>query len=121
MATREPVITQPAGNVVMTTWTLTANGDVGRGIKRPDFPDKTVGIRGTFDTTTIVLEGSFDSTDGVNGFWYTITDPQANSISKTNVALESALENILWVRPRCSAGGAGTNVIVELMSAKHYH
>src|SRR3990167_9128956 len=70
------------------------------------YPDKVVQFLGTFDTTTIVLEGTLDT--GASPTYFTLTDPQGNAISKTAVGGEQILENVYKIRPRITAGGALT-------------
>ena len=77
------------------------------------YPDKVVQITGTFDTTTIVIEGTLDTGD--SPVYFTLTDPQGNAISKTAAAGEQILENVYKIRPRVTAGGASTDLTVKLL------
>lgn len=114
MADITATVTQPQGRSALITWSAMAGTDLGVGKKVADFPDKTVSVRGTFDSATMTLKGSMNSTDGLNGTWFTLTDPQGNNIAKTSAAIEAVMENPVWIKPDISGGGASCALIVEL-------
>lgn len=100
----------------IVTWAaLVGAGDVGAGVQMGGWADRTVQLTGTWAAGTVLMEGSNDSTDGANGIWLPLTDPQGVAISKTADALEAILELTRWVRPRCTV--AVTSVVV-VMSAR---
>lgn len=76
------------------------------------YPDKVVQITGTFDTTTVTMQGTLDT--GASPTYFTLTDPQGNAISKTAAAGEQILENCYKIRPSVS-GGASTDITVKLL------
>ncbi len=97
------------------TWGPMANADVGLGILAAHYPDRTVQISGTFGVNgTVVIEGSNNSTNGQNGDWNTLRDPQGNALSFTSADLRQALENVLWIRPRVS-NGDGTTALTAVL------
>jgi hypothetical protein len=98
------------GVVSIFTWGAMANGDSGDPVERPDAADRTIQFTGTFDTTTIVWEGS---NDGSN--YITLTDPQGNAISKTAAAIEQVMEVTRYMRPRVTAGGGSTAIVPVLL------
>ncbi len=103
-------------NTKQVKWAMTG-ADTGVGVKIPDFPDKTIHLFGTWDSATIVISGSSDSTTGSDGTWTTLVDPHGNALSKTADAIEVILENPLWIR--CvSSGGTVTAVSVILTARK---
>lgn len=123
-------VKQRDGNLSVDVWDGLAwdaeadegeEGSVGKGLRLPSFPDKTVVIRGTFGTGgTLIMEGSNNSTDGLDGNWIQLADVQGNALSKTASAIEVIQENPLWIRPRVTAGDADTDIAVEMCSVKHY-
>lgn len=115
MATIQP--TNPAlglqsdnRGVSMVSWTPLAGTDVGAAIEMPSKSDRTVQILGTFDSATVVLQGSLNGTD-----WQTLTDPQGNAISKTAAAIEAVSEAVRYMRPSVSGGGGSCALTVLVM------
>lgn len=107
----------PRGTALIS-WSGLLNGDTGKGVLASSLSDKMIQFRGTFGVGgTIVFEGSNDSTDGTNGNWVGLVDPQGNAISKTAAMVEEVLENPLWVRPRVTAGDGTTSLIAELTAS----
>lgn len=91
-------------------WTGLLNGDTGAAVELVDYADKTVTITGTFGTGgTLVLQGSNDGTN-----WFSLTDPQANAISKTAAAMEIVLEAPRYIRPNVTAGDGTTSLTVQM-------
>lgn len=93
------------------SWTGLLNGDNGEAIEMPGSHIRSIHFTGTFSVGgTIVLEGS---NDGVT--FVTLTDPQANNISKTAEAIEQVQELTRYVRPRVTGGDGSTNLKAYLM------
>jgi hypothetical protein len=93
------------------TWTGLANGDSGEPVLFPGSTVKSIQFTGTFGAGgTIVFEGSNDGST-----YFTLTDGDANSISKTASALETVYENTLYVRPRVTAGDGTTSLTAVLL------
>lgn len=113
----------PASNTVGFTWLL-ANGDTGQPLPVVDFADKTMQIFGTFGSGgSVTMQGSNDPrviTDPSNAVWFSLTDPQANAITKTSAAGEAILENPIWIRPNCTAGDGTTSLRVNLSATRKY-
>jgi hypothetical protein len=99
--------------VVVVTWAGMVNGDVGAPVEMGDFGDRSIQVSGTFDTSTIVLEGS---NNGSN--YLTLTDPQGNALSKTSEAIEQVQEVPRYTRPSVTAGGASTSLTMTLLLRK---
>lgn len=121
MATVAPVI-QPietfGDNAHVISWTpLTAANADGGMIAMPGSSDRSVQITGTFDSATIVLQGSniLSPVVGTDADWFTLTDPQGNAISKTTAAGEAVTELTRWVRPKSSGGGGSSSITVSLL------
>lgn len=106
--------TQKIGEMRHITWTGLLNGDVGAAVSLAEFADKSIQFTGTFGAGgTIVLQGSNDLTSPTN--WFTLTDPQTSSISKTAAALEQVIEQTVWVRPNVTAGDGTTSLTAKLL------
>lgn len=98
--------------VDIITWTGLGDGDDGSSYVSYLRPDKTVQVTGTFDSTTIVIEGS---NDGSN--WHTLTDADGGACSFTGAALAFIRESPYYLRPRVTADGGGGDVDVILVAA----
>lgn len=105
------------GSLEILWETLTDTNEVGLGVISSHFGDKTIQLTGTFTTTTALIEGSNDSTNGVDGVWETLVDPQGNALSFTAAGIETILENPKWIRPRLSASGGSSDVDITLIAS----
>jgi len=93
------------------TWALLTSADaVGDAVEMPGSSARSVQIDGTFDSATVVLQGSNDGTN-----WFTLTDPQGNTISKTAAALEMISELTRYIRPSTSGGGGSQSLNVRVL------
>lgn len=114
MATKTPVPTpiksfgENSTHVVWENITLVA--DVCTPVEMSGSSIRSVQMSGTWDGGTLLLEGS---NDGVT--YFTLTDPQGNSISKTADALEQVEEVTRYIRPRCTVAGASTDLDVHMI------
>lgn len=95
------------------TWSGLGATDVGVGVQAFRYIDKTCqsyisGGGGQFGTSSLFIEGSNNSTDGQDGAWIFVHDPQGTDIqlSVTSGAIETVLENPQWLRPRVGTGTA---------------
>jgi hypothetical protein len=96
------------------TWEAltTANND-GEAFPAAAYPDKSVQVQGTFGAAaTIAIQGCNEEVP-VN--WYTLTDPQGNSLTFTAAKIEAILENTRWIRPALVSGGDGSTDIDIIM------
>lgn len=112
MATKAKTVTAlPYSGVKahVVVWAALANGDDGDPIELVGQGDRSIQFAGTFDTSTIVWEGSNDGST-----WATLTDPQGNAISKTAAAIEAISEMTRYMRPKCTAGGGSTAIVPTL-------
>jgi hypothetical protein len=93
------------------TWTLTGTDD-GGAIKFAQWADKSIqcGITGdTFNSGTVILEGSNDGTT-----WTQLHDPSNTAIAFTAAGLKQVLEMTAWVRPRASVSVTSVNVVMAI-------
>lgn len=102
------------------TWAELANGDTGSSWESWKLADKTMQVFGTFGTGgSVTMQGSNDPrviTDPSNAVWFTLTDPQANAITKTSADGEQIQENPRYIRPNVTAGDGTTSLTVILAS-----
>src|SRR3990167_100181 len=104
---------------ITATWCGMAQADVGVGVRLFRYGDKTVqsylGAGGQSGTSSGFVEGSNNSTDGLDGAWTYITAPQGNNINLSQVNsganMEAMVENPAWARPRV---GTGTGSLVSV-------
>jgi hypothetical protein len=95
------------------TWSgLTFSGlDSGRPIQMAGSSDRSVQFTGTFGTGgSVLFEGSNDGTN-----YFTLTDPQGNTIVKTAAGGEQVIELTRYVRPRVTAGDGTTSITCSLL------
>lgn len=109
MATIDFSITEFDRNphAILVTWETLTNGDQGRPIEFLEHADRTAQFTGTFDTTTVVLQGSNDGTN-----WGTMDDFAGDPISLAAADLRPRLVSGIprFMRPACTAGGGSTDV-----------
>ena len=99
------------GDIVEVTWNaLTAADAVGHPIRFPEWGDRSIQIAGTFDTATVVIEGSNDGSNYV-----TLTDVLGNLLSFTSAGLKQVTEVPKYVRPSTSGGGGSQDIDVIML------
>jgi len=116
MATVNPTFTRHGNHALRFTWELTQADAAGQAISAEfaDYADRNVQILGTFDTSTVVWQGSNDGTN-----YLTLTDPQGNAISKGAAAIEQITEGALFQRPSSSGGGGSQAVTVICIARRN--
>lgn len=117
MATVNPTVIRDNDNSVRFTWTLTSTNTDGAPIHErwSDFADRSVEIKGNFDTGTVVIEGANDTTTPV---YANMTDPQGNNIGKTSNAFEQIMEQAVLMRPRAIGANAAANLSITIMARR---
>lgn len=115
MATITPTVSKPRGSqkTWLVIWAAIGDSDTCTEVSFPDGADMTVQIVGTFNSATVVLQGSNDKSN-----WATLTDPQGNAISKSSAGLEAVEEHPLWVRPSSSGGTASSTTVILLVTGQ---
>jgi len=79
------------------------------------YTDKSVQAVGTWGAGgTVVIEGSNQATGTVSTY-VTLTDPSATALSFGANGLKQILQNVVYIRPRVSAGDATTNLTVRIL------
>lgn len=93
-------------------WTpLTAANNVGSVYTTPGTGDRTVQIAGTFDSATVIIQGSNDGTN-----YSTLTDPLGNPLSATTAILKQVSEFTPYIRPSTSGGGGSQSITITLIT-----
>jgi hypothetical protein len=96
----------PVAGGWLYTWTPLATGDTGQPISHTGAADMSVQFFGTFNSATIVLEGSLQDPAGTVDTYATLTDSGDNAISKTTAAMEAIASMAVTIRPSVSSGTA---------------
>ncbi len=107
MAIVAPVTTKNVNKYLDVLWETLTSGDSGAVATIGQYPDKTVQITGTLDTTTPSLEGSMDQTT-----WFQLTSDGTNAIA--GLGLFYVWENPNFIRPLNVGGGASTDIDYQL-------
>lgn len=99
---------------VAYAWTpLTAANAVGRAVDIGNYNKKSVAVFGTFDSATVVLQGTYDGTN-----WFTLTNRAGTAVSFTSAGHMQIDTRIKSVRPSSSGGGGSQSVTVQVMAAQ---
>jgi len=113
MATITPTVAKAGNNgsdnVYIATWASIGDSDTCTAIQMCGAADRSVQITGTFNSATVVIQGSNDGTNYV-----TLTDPQGNAISKTSAGIEQVEELTRYIKPS-SSGGSSSSTTVSLL------
>ncbi len=99
------------GSIITYSWTMVTATDTGAPIPFAQWADRSVQFAGTWGGGTVVWEGSNDGTN-----YITLTDPQANAISKSADAIEQVMEVTLWARPKVTV--SVTSVVITLLARR---
>ncbi len=115
-----PTTIQLNVKAVEIRWANMANGDTGQPVALPQYPDKTVQVKGTFSTGgSVEMEGAPEAAPDA-GDWGGLHNPQGTLISFGVGSLENdpmvLAENTHVMRPVVSAGDASTDVTVVVIA-----
>lgn len=114
MSTVNPTITDLRyGDGYTVKWTSMAGSDVGAPFEIYGYNDRTIQADGTFDSGTVVLQGTLDGTN-----YQGLRDPSSTAISFTAAGLKGVLEAVYKVRPSVSGGGGSCAITVTLFVTK---
>lgn len=128
MAERDFTVSIPmdsAGNNIMgallVVWTGLTGTDTGKPYVCPHRAEKSVQVKGTFDSASVAIQGTndqcYDSAGtALSPTWGALSDIEGATIAITsgNVPLQLQ-ENTLGVRPSLSAGGASSSLTVSML------
>lgn len=113
MATITAVTTGIPDQTWQVKWAAMGNADTGSSVAFGQYPDRTIGIVGTFGGATVTIQGSMDG----GTTWATLHDFQGNSATFTAAALFLIAENPTLIRP-ITSGGSGTAVDVYCLGSR---
>lgn len=114
MATIQGSLVVEAAGSALFTWEAMGDADNGSAALTAGFPDKTVSVTGTFDSATVILQGSND-----NSNWFTLNDVYGNALSFTAAAMAVVSENPKYIRPNTSGGSGSADIDVLISGAKY--
>ena len=101
VASRSPVV----------KWIGLANGESGEPFISPGTADKTVQVKGTFGSGgNVIIEGSLDGVD-----YFQLKDELGNNLSFSSTDGETVMQNVVYLRPRVTAGDGTTAIDVWLL------
>lgn len=111
MATVRPTVTYPNDDSVRVTWAAFNSGDTIVAYDgASEYADRSVEVSGTFNSGTVVLQGS-NSGSG----YYTLRDTASTALSFTTADLREVLEYVYSLKPSVSGdGGSGSITVVVL-------
>lgn len=108
---------EKGSNCVAHAWAMAAS-DTYAPIEIPGYADKSVQLSGTFNGSTIVIEGTNqDGADPTILTYATLTDTQGNAVSFTAAGIKQITEICRWIRPRVTVG-TPTAVTVNLLAKR---
>lgn len=108
MATVTPTVSYNGDfSVVTVSYTDLETGDDGAPFRFPEYPDRTVQVTGTFETSVLDVEGSLDGTN-----YAVLTDPVGNALEVAAADIAAISENAAYTRPLSVGGDAGTTLDV---------
>lgn len=101
------------GSAMSVVWAAVTSADTFQAIKMPGFTARSISIQSTFDSATVVINGSIDGTN------YTgLTSPAGVAISKTSAFVGGIFEAMLYYQPAASGGGGSQSIVVSMLFTK---
>lgn len=104
----------PRSRVQSVKWAMVHADTVGEAVELTHLQDRTVQLFGTWDSATVVIQGSNEATPTT---WATLRDPAGNNLSFTADGLKAILELPRWIRPSKS-GGAANDAVTVIINAR---
>lgn len=104
---------QPTVQTVSYKWETITAGDSGQSVTCDQYPYRTITVEGTFDGTTITIQGRNDEA----GTWQTLQDNLGNNLSFTAAGIKLMGMVPRFVRP-LSVGGTTVDIDVVMTGNK---
>lgn len=109
-------ISQTEGDEAIAVWQWgpMTFGDTCAAVSKAQWPDRSVQVEGSFQTSSpgnLAIEGSID---GVN--WHVLHDTFGNLLNIAQAGIYSVNELTGWIRANPNAGDAGTSLTVTLIA-----
>jgi hypothetical protein len=112
MATITPVVINNSDQTWYVQWLAMGNADTGSGTEFGQYPDRTIGVYGTFGGATVTIQGSMD-----NSTWSTLNDYKGNALTYTAAGISLIAENPLYIRA-ITSGGSGSSINVIILGSR---
>jgi hypothetical protein len=90
------------------TWEVGADEDTDP-VRVSGLSDKTLTVDGTFDGSTVTIQGSMDSTN-----WHTMTGADGDPATFTSEGMLLLIENPRFIRVSVNAGTGGADLTVSI-------
>lgn len=100
------------GDAVSVLWSNLGTNDTGAAVQLPRHGAISIQVGGTFNSSTIVIEGSNDGST-----WTTLIDMQGSNMSFTAAAFKTLRDVPRYIRPSCT-GGTATALWVSLYARR---
>lgn len=117
MATRAVTLTElpnaGEGEVYKAVWTGLTGSDDGEALELRGYNDRSIQVEGTFDSGTVTVKGSNDSTN-----YEGIRDPSSTALTFTAAGLKGVLEAVRLIKPVVSGGGGSCSLTVTMICAR---
>lgn len=101
------------GDAYKVVWPLLAGSDTGEAVELFGFNDRSVQVEGTFDSGTVTMKGSNDSTN-----FEGVRDPSSTALTFTTAGLKGVLEACRQMKPVVSGGGGSCSLTVTMICAR---
>ncbi len=96
-------------------WEALVTGSLdGDAFVNPNFKDICVQVKGTFDSATVTLQGTNDTTSET---WFTLTNAAETAVAFTSAGGMQIHETPYKIRPLVSSVGASTDLDVTIVTS----
>lgn len=109
-ATLTDVSANGDGSAMQAVWASAATGDTCAAIKMPGFTARSISIQGTFDSATVVVNGSIDGTN-----YSGLTNMAGSALSKTSAFCGGVSDATLYYQPAFSGGGGSQALVISML------
>lgn len=93
-------------------WLGLDGDDYGEAVRISNWQDRSVQVLGTWDSATLVIQGSNDG----GTTWETLRDTAGSNLTFSSNGLKQILELVDLIRPSVSGGGATTSLDVWIQT-----
>lgn len=98
------------GSAVQVVWAAATSADSFAAVKMPGFSARSISIQGTFDSATVVINGSIDGTN-----YSGLTNMAGSALSKTSAFVGGVGDATLYYQPAASGGGGSQSLVVSML------
>ncbi len=113
--TTEIINTKQNGITIHCIWETLVTGSLdGDAFINPNFKDLCVQVKGTFDSATVTLQGTNDTSSET---WFPLTNAVETAVAFTSAGGMQIHETPYKIRPLVSSVGASTDLDVTLVAS----